>query len=229
MASSARAHGPGGHGKSIPPIINVMLPASYATPVAAVLTIGGLLACFAGYRLFRLVLGFFGFILGAMVTTSTLGEAGTWTLIVAAVVGGLVGATLMVAAYFVGVGLVGAGLASLGLNVFWRLIGGDPPTVVLVIVAVLGALGALSIARFVVIFGTALAGSWTAIIGGLALRGDEAALRAASAGDVWVIYPLGPEVGSWWLTVLWLGLALAGVVVQMATSKGRRRRMKKSE
>jgi len=206
-----------------------MLPASYATPVAAVLLVGGLLACFAGYRLFRLVLGFFGFILGAMVTTSTLGEAGTWTLIVATVVGGLVGATLMIAAYFVGVGLVGAGLAVLGLNVLWHLFGGDPPTVVLVVVAVLGALGALSIARFVVIFGTALGGSWTAIIGGLALRGDEEALRAAAAGDVWVVYPLGPAEGSWWVTAAWLALALVGVVVQMSTSKGRRKRIKKSE
>jgi len=206
-----------------------MLPASYATPVAVVLTLGGLLACFAGYRLFRLVLGFFGFILGAMVTTSTMGEAGTWTLIVATVVGGLVGATLMIAAYFVGVGLVGAGLAVLGLNVLWRLFGGDPPTAVLVIVAVLGALGALSIARFVVIFGTALAGSWTAIIGGLALRGNEEALRAAAAGDVWVVYPLGPVDGSWWLTILWLGLALLGVIVQMSTSRGRRKRVRKSK
>ena len=206
-----------------------MLPASYATPVAAVLVAGGLLACFAGYRLFRLVLGFFGFILGAMVTTSTLGEAGTWTLVVATVVGGLVGATLMIAAYFVGVGLVGAGLAVLGLNVFWRIFGGDPPTVVLVVVAVLGALGALSIARFVVIFGTALAGSWTAIIGGLALRGNEEALRAAAAGDVWVVYPLGPGGGEWWMVAVWIGLALAGVVVQMSTSRGKRKRLKRGE
>lgn len=203
-----------------------MLPASYATPVAVVLVVGGLLACSAGYRLFRLVLGFFGFMVGAMVTTSTLGEAGTWTLVVAAVVGGLVGATLMIAAYFVGVGLVGAGLAVLGLNVIWQAIAGDPPTALLVLVAVLGALGALSIVKFVVIFGTALAGSWTAIIGGLALRGNEDALRAAAAGDVWVLYPLGPGAADWWLIGLWLGLSLVGVVIQMATSKKKRKKSK---
>jgi hypothetical protein len=205
-----------------------MLPASYAIPVAAVLVAGGLLACFAGYRLFRLVLGLYGFMLGAMVTTSMLGEASTWTLVLAAVVGGLVGATLMIAAYFVGVGLVGAGLAVLGLNVFWRLIGGDPPTVVLVIVAVMGALAALSIARLVVIFGTALAGSWTAIIGGLALAGSGEALRAASAGDLWVIYPLGPIEGHWWLVPVWLVLTLAGIVVQMSTSRKKKRKQTRS-
>ena len=205
-----------------------MLPASYATPVAVVFVAGGLLACFAGYRLFRLVLGLYGFILGAMVTTSTLGEASMWTLVLAAVVGGLVGATLMIAAYFVGVGLVGAGLAVLGLNVFWRLIGGDPPTVVLVIIAVLGALGALSIAKLVVIFGTALAGSWTAIIGGLALAGTGDTLSAAAAGDLWVVYPLGPIEGRLWLLVVWLVLTLAGVVVQMSTSRRRKRKQARS-
>ncbi len=200
-----------------------MLPAEYATTFAAILVVGGLLACFAGYRLFRVVLGFFGFMVGAMVTTSTLGEAGTWTLLVSALVGGLVGATLMIAAYFVGVGLVGAGLSVLGLNVLWRLIGGEPPTVVLVVVAVLGALGALSIARLVVIFGTALAGSWTAIVGALALRGNPDAVNAAAAGDVWVFYPLGPVEGGWLITGVWLALTLAGVVVQMSTSKKKKR------
>jgi hypothetical protein len=152
-----------------------------------------------------------------------MGEAGAWTLVAAAVVGGLVGALLMIAAYFVGVGLVGAGLAVLGLNVAWRFFGGDPPTALLVIVAVLGALGALSIARMVVIFGTALAGAWTLIIGVLALRGDPDAMQAAAAGDIWVLYPLGPQDGGWWLLLAWLGLALAGIVVQMATSGKRRK------
>jgi hypothetical protein len=134
----------------------------------------------------------------------------------------------MIAAYFVGVGLVGAGLAVLGLNVFWRLIGGDPPTVVLVIIAVLGALGALSIAKLVVIFGTALAGSWTAIIGGLALAGTGDTLSAAAAGDLWVVYPLGPIEGRLWLLVVWLVLTLAGIVVQMSTSRRRKRKQARS-
>src|ERR1700730_6747247 len=47
-----------------------MLPAAYTTPAAVVLVVGGLLSCFAGYRLFRVVLGLYGFILGAAITTS---------------------------------------------------------------------------------------------------------------------------------------------------------------
>jgi hypothetical protein len=84
-----------------------------------------------------------------------------------------------------------------------------------VIVCVVGALGALSAARYVVVFGTALAGAWTLILGALALMGNHDALHAASSRDVWILYPL---VGRWWHTALWVGLSLAGVVVQLATT-----------
>jgi hypothetical protein len=195
-----------------------MLPASYATPAAAILAAGGLLACFFGYRLFRFVLGLYGFILGALVTTSMMAPANTWTLVMAAIVGGLIGGLLMVVAYFIGVGLIGAGLAALAINLVWRLVGGPVPTVVLVIACVLGALGALSVVRYVVIFGTALAGSWTMIIGGWALLGNPTALRAASAIDIWVLYPFDLVPNHWWVVPVWLVVALVGIVVQMATS-----------
>src|SRR5947199_10255310 len=99
-----------------------MLPASFATPAAVILTLGGLLACFAEYRLFRFVLGLYGFYLGALVTTSFMPPINTWALVLAAVVGGLVGAVLIVGAYFIGVGLIGAGLAATALVSGWRWI-----------------------------------------------------------------------------------------------------------
>ena len=178
------------------------------------------MTCFAGYRLFRIVLGFFGFILGIMVATSMVGSSSTWTMVMAAVVGGIVGAVLMVAAYFIGIGLIGAGLSVLGLHVIWAQVAGgtEPNTIVTVVVAVLGALLALSVVRFVAIFGTAIAGAWTFIIGGLALLGDPKALIAASAGDVWVLYPWQPARGDWWVWGFWLLLSLAGIIVQLSTT-----------
>jgi hypothetical protein len=196
-----------------------VLPVAYATPTAIVLALGGLITCFAGYRLFRIVLGFFGFIVGIMTATSMVGSSSTWTMIMAALVGGVVGAVLMVAAYFIGIGLVGAGLAVLGLHVIWaQVAGGEPGTVVTVLVAVLGALVALSVVRYVAIFGTSIAGSWTFIIGGLALLGDPKALVAASAGDVWVLYPWQPAQGDWWVWGFWVLLSLAGIIVQLSTT-----------
>jgi hypothetical protein len=181
------------------------------------LVVGGLLSCFAGYRLFRVVLGLYGFILGAGMTTSMMGATNAFALVVAAVVGGLVGAVLMIAAYFVGVGLVGAGLATLILDSCWHVVRHtDPPAVVLVIVAVLGALAALSVVRYVVIFGTAIAGSWTTIIGAIAL--NERGMPHATTTGVWVLYPLGPLPSEWWIYGAWFVLALIGAIVQFATT-----------
>ena len=51
-----------------------MLPAWFQTPAALVLVAGGLLSCFAGYRVFRVVLGIYGFILGALIASSLMGR-----------------------------------------------------------------------------------------------------------------------------------------------------------
>ena len=68
-----------------------MLPASFQTPAAIVLLAGGLISCFAGYRVFRIVLGIYGFILGALVASSAMGTEHTVWMIVAALSGGIVG------------------------------------------------------------------------------------------------------------------------------------------
>ena len=187
-------------------------------PAAVILVISGAVACFGGYRLFRIVLGVYGFILGAMVTTSVMGTSSTGALVLAAVVGGLIGAVLMIAAYFVGVGLIGAALASLAVHLVWRVIGGDPPTALLIVMAVLGALGALSVARYVAVIGTALAGSWTMIVGGLALSGRKFDSLPVTSDNIWVVYGAGPLPGNWMVIGGWILLALVGAAVQLTTT-----------
>ena len=204
-----------------------MLPVAYAVPSAVILLISGAVACFGGYRLFRVVLGIYGFILGAMITTSVMGTSSTMALVVAAIVGGLVGSVLMIAAYFVGIGLIGAGLASLAVHLVWRVIGGDPPTLLLVVMAVLGALGALSVARYVAVIGTALAGSWTMIVGGLALSGRKFNSLPVTPENIWVVYGAGPLPGNWVVMAGWVSLALAGAIVQMTTTSKLGKRKKK--
>ena len=90
-----------------------MLPVVYQFPAAAVLVAGGLLSCLVGYRLFKVVLALFGFIIGGLAASSVFGESTTTAMVIAAVVGGLGGAFLLLAAYFVGVALVGAGIGAL--------------------------------------------------------------------------------------------------------------------
>ena len=80
-----------------------MLPYSYQPAAAIVLVIGGAIACFAGYRLFRTVLAIYGFILGALMASSMMGSTNTVGMIAAAIVGGIAGAIVLTFAYFVGI------------------------------------------------------------------------------------------------------------------------------
>ena len=199
-----------------------MLPASFQVPAAVILIAGGLLSCFAGYRVFRVVLGFFGFVLGALLTSSFMGTEQTMYMIVAAIVGGIVGALILVAAYFVGVALIGAGVGALVVNVIWASLGREPHIIVVILFAVAGALGALALQRYVIIVATGFGGAWTAIVGGLALLGDRLAIEATARNNVWLAYPMNPAPGERWVVIAWLVLGLVGVIVQLTiTAKGK--------
>jgi hypothetical protein len=205
-----------------------MLPGAYYLPVAALLIVGGFIACFLGYRLFKFVLAIFGFILGALAASSVFGVSDTTPMVIAAIVGGTVGALLLLAAYFVGVALVGAGLGALLANLLWTQIEGDPHPFVVVLFSVAGALLATWLQRYVIILGTAFGGAWTIIVGALAVMGDKTALNAAAAGDVWVAYPMTPAPGQRWVPYVWIVLGLVGTVVQMFVTGGQSGRVVKA-
>ena len=169
----------------------------------------------------------YGFILGAMIASSVVAASNAAGMIIAAVVGGIVGALILVFAYFIGIALVGAGLGALCANVVWGLfhrgsagLGGDTPWQIAVGAAVVGAITAMVLQRYVIIVSTAFAGAWTLLIGTMTIAGDRATSRAVSAADVWIFYPISPEPGKWWVTFVWVALGLVGTGVQLAiTSK----------
>ena len=201
-----------------------MLPHSYELPAAILLVLGGALSCFAGYRLFKIVLGIYGFVIGAMLASSMMGITNTTGMIVAALAGGIAGALLLMFAYFIGIALAGAGLGALVAHVAWDNVAhGDPPWVAVVVLSVLGSIAAMFLQRYVIIVATAFGGAWTVIVGGLAISGDSSAARAASAGDVWVLYPTTPAPGQKWLPVAWIVLGLIGTGVQLGIT-GRKKK-----
>jgi hypothetical protein len=209
-----------------------MLPSSYQIPAAIVLLVGGIVACFFGYRLFRIVLAIFGFILGALAASSIFGMSDTGPMLIAAGVGGLIGAAILIAAYFLGVALIGAGLGAVAANLFFAAGDRDPHFLVVVFLAVTGAAAAMYLQRYFIIVGTGFGGAWTMIVGAMALIGDRTALAAAAAGNVWVAYPMNPAPGQRWLPIAWLALGAIGTGVQLGITggeKGRigRRRRKK--
>jgi hypothetical protein len=201
-----------------------MLPHSYALPAAILIFLSGMVACFAGYRLFRLVLAIYGFILGAMLGSSLMAPSNTIGMIAAALLGGIAGAMIMAFAYFVGIALVGAGMGALAAHMFWttwRAV--DPPAPAVILLSVAGAVGAMLLQRYVIIFSTAFSGAWTMIIGGLALTGDTTAARAAATGNVWILYPFTPLPAHRWVPYAWALLGLVGVAVQMGITAGKKR------
>src|SRR4030095_9700973 len=195
----------------------------------ASLLAGGFLACFFGYRLFKVVLGVFGFIIGALAASSVFGSSDTTPMVIAAIVGGVAGAALLLAAYFVGVALVGAGIGALLVNLIWTQIEGDPHPAVVILFSVAGAVVATWLQRYVIILGTALAGAWTILVGGVAVMGDSGAPEAGGAGDIWVAYPLNPGPGMRWLPWAWVALGALGALVQMRWTGGDRGRIGKAK
>jgi Domain of unknown function (DUF4203) len=202
-----------------------MLPNAVEIPAGVVLLVSGILACFAGYRLFKFVVAVYGFILGAAMMSSMMGVTSTSGMVLAAIVGGTAGAIVLVLAYFVGVALVGAGFGVLVAHVGWSYLRGtsEPPLAAIVGFAVLGAVGSMLLQRYVVIVATAFGGAWTALLGGLTLAGDHRITAAASSGDVWILYPMSPSPAYRWVPTAWLILSVVGTAFQLAITGKRKR------
>lgn len=207
-----------------------MLPVAYQTPAAIAWLIGGAIACFFGYRFFRVVLSIFGFILGGLMASSLVGPGNTAWMVGAWLLGGLIGMALLYAGYYVGVAMVGAGLGALVANLAFSATGDPPPFLIVLLAVIVGAVGSMFLQKYFIVVGTAFGGSWTFILGIMALLGDNAARAAAAAGNVWVIYPLNPAPGQGWMPYAWVILGIAGVATQLGWTGGgtRIRRKKKS-
>jgi Domain of unknown function (DUF4203) len=200
-----------------------MLPLSYELPAAIGLVLGGAVACFAGYRLFRIVLAIYGFIAGAMIASSMMASSNTIGMLIAALVGGLVGSVLLFFAYFVGIALIGAGLGVFIVHAAWaRLSTGEPQWMIVLLFAAIGTVVALVLQRYVIIVSTAFSGAWTMIIGVLAFMTNRGILPRAAASDVWILYPFTPIAGAPWVPIAWIVLGATGMVVQLGVTGPKR-------
>jgi hypothetical protein len=203
-----------------------MLPNQYGLAASVLLVLAGALSCFAGYRLFRIVLGIWGFIIGVMIASSLMGVGNTLGMLAAGLAGGVAGALVLVFAYFVAIALVGAGFGALVAHLVWAQVSAaDPHWGAVVLASVAGAIGSMLLQRYVIVVGTAFAGAWAVILGGVAVAADLAnrqVVRAASENDVWILYPLTPAPGEAWVPVAWIVLGLIGTAVQLGVTAKKR-------
>jgi len=199
-----------------------MLPATFQTPAAIILLLGGLLACFAGYRVFRVVLAIYGFILGALLASSFMGSEQTLWMVLGWIAGGVAGALILLVAYFAGVALLGAGIGAAAAHMIYAAFTSEPGVLMLILFSVAGALAALALQRYVIIIATAFGGAQTALVGAAALMGDQSAAQVA-ARTVYRVYPLDPMPNTHWDATAAVVLGALGLLVQLAvTAKGKK-------
>ena len=130
---------------------------------------------------------------------------------------------MLVLAWFVGVAIVGAGLAALAAHVVWSQVGtGDPPAIAIIVVAVVGAIVAMLLQRYVIIIGTAFGGAWTVIVGVVNAMAVRAGRRPAAGDDVWIPYLLAPATDNKWAPLAWVVLGLAGAFIQLRYTSRKR-------
>jgi hypothetical protein len=189
------------------------LPSSVVAILSVLLVLVGIANCFFGYRIFKVVLGIFGFIVGGTLAGAVginASSGNEFVGFVAGIIGGVAGAVLFAVLYFVGVILLGAGLAVM----LTSTIGASPqvhlPPIVLIVVAIVGALLALVLQKLILILSTAFIGARMIVVGVLCL-----------------VFRMRPEVvfqhpqmlGRLLLpaTFCWLAMGIAGATVQYLT------------
>lgn len=202
-----------------------MFPDTFHMPVAIILLGGGFLACFLGYRLFRFILLGYGLVTGVvLVSQLNLNFPETWMVITATIIGGLIGAALFLAVYFVGVAVAGAGLGVLAVHLVWTQRSDDPHLLVIILMAIVGVFLAMVFQRYVIILVTSFTGALLSLVAVIALLG-HVNITEAEVRTLEVLKRISEERA---VLFAWLVLSLLGVFVQLRkTSAGKHKKQKK--
>lgn len=191
--------------------------------VALISVIIGVANCFAGYRLFRILLSLWGFIAGAVVGASIVAQADTVVILLVALFAGLIGVGLVNLLYVVGVFLMGALLGLSLVGGIFTVAGGEPTVYVLLglIAAVIGGLLAVWLQRPLIILATAVTGAFSVVIGVLLLLTPTADLTTVDSAQ------LVEQLDQTTRFVIFAGwglLAILGLMVQFRNAPRQRRR-----
>lgn len=127
----------------------------------------GAIQCFFGYRIFKFVLVLTGFIVGGAlaggIAYGNSPEPAVAVLI--GLAGGLIGALLMAALYFVGIFLFGAILGGVVGTAVFAAAQSNPEPMVLLILGIIGGVIALIFQKLMIILSTAFGGAWNVVTG----------------------------------------------------------------
>ena len=174
----------------------------------------GALQCFFGYRIFKFLLGLFGFLLGS-VLAAAIGFNFTQEVVVVflfGLVGGFIGAALMTVLYFVGVFVIGSFFGGILGVVLYAVAESNPDPAPLLILAVIAGVIALIFQKFMIIVSTGFGGSWM-VVTGIAYFGTQA-INISNLNQIF--RPDGSHLYA--IILCWLALGIVGVIVQYRSS-----------
>lgn len=170
----------------------------------------GALQCFFGYRIFKFILGLTGFLLGGAlsgVIGFSFSQEEAFALL-AGLVGGFIGATLMVTLYYAGIFLIGGLFGGILGTVLYAVAESNPEPAVLLILAVLAGVSALIFQKFMIIVSTGFGGAWGVVIGMVYFITD-----AVDLSNLDQTFRSGGSL-LYAILLCWLALGIVGVIVQ---------------
>ena len=172
----------------------------------------GLVACFAGYRLFRVVLAVAGFIAGALLAGGLfwtfVPQQPEFLVVIVGLIGGIVGAALLGFFYFAGVFVAGVALGVLlgsviSINLGWERV------LACILLGLLFGVLALALQKILIVVATAFIGAWAVLGGVVLLLGWAVPMELVRQPPAF--WSMG--WGTWFL-IAWLILGGFGVAVQ---------------
>ncbi len=179
----------------------------------------GMITCFFGYRLFKVVLAITGFVTGGALAWTVLTAAGygQWVTIAGTLLAALVGGVAMFSLFFAGVFLFGCAMGLLMAVVVLSAIGSELNVVAVSIFALVNGLVTLWFRKVLVVASTALTGAWSVLSGVAYFVGDLDLVGALAKPEL-----LRTQGGLYYAVLaLWLLLGISGIAIQMRTQRKR--------
>jgi hypothetical protein len=190
-------------------------------PLTAPIAIAvGILACFWGYRIVKLLLGIIGFVLGAAggwELASSLVPGHELVALVCAGIGGIVGAVLCIWLFLLGIFLLGASAGTVVASAVFAGTGHQAQPLLFLAFAVVFGLLALLLQKFMIAVSTAFSGSYLVTAGILRL------IAGQHTGPLWFdpSHTGAPDVLGYVVLAFWFVLGLVGVSFQFRGSRRR--------
>lgn len=181
--------------------------------LAGLLIAIGAIQCFYGYRAFKVVLVFVGFVLGYALGFMTIESMfhHRYAAFLVGIVAGVVAGSLINNVYLIGVFIVSALFGGAVALQLYAIGGQHPEPTMLFIFAVLAGLLALFFQKLMIIVATALSGAW-GVVGGIAWFAT-AAIDPVNLASVQKIFRAEDAQG-YIIVACWLVLGVIGVLFQ---------------